>query len=412
MGLLFVFTENNVFGGGNRYLVDLVNAVSEFYDHVIIGSNAGGLYPDDLERLESTSSLVAVKFLTISKVAQKLVNFPKLLRRLFLAPFLLVDPVIFAGNILIFLKLLAKIKPDVVLCCNGGYPAARSVLAMAVAARLYRIKVAISIVSMPSLRPIWTKFYDLLIDKLVWNCADTVIVNAHSILQSLEKIRGLPAHKARVIHNCIEDNISPSLNKVKNDSLVIGCIARMDVQKGVIHLLDAFILLTEKYPSVRMLLAGEGNASKEMEHRVCLKGLNEKVRLVGHYRGDVDELLRALDIYVFPSLWEGFPYSIIEAMRAGCAIVATNVGGIPEALTHGKEGILVSPGSTVELLEAMEQLIRDKDLRKNLAQNARKRYENEFSLNIMHEQVRKVFRQTGLINDLSDVSSKTQEHKL
>lgn len=400
MKSLFVFTENYDRGGGNRYLVDLVNSVFGLFTRIIIGSNAAGLFPADIHRLECPAAVVAVNFLTVSMVAHRLRKAPKLLRRLCLLPFVFAEPLLFAGNTFVFLALLLKIKPSVVLCCNGGYPAAKATLAMVVAARCLHIPVILSIVSMPAPRRPLAGFYDEQVDKLVWNATNVVIANADAILHSLQLTRSLPLQKGRVIHNGIEDLGSFKPPTRKTDPYVIGCIARMDRAKGVFYLLDAFALLAQKYPSVELVLAGEGNASVELARLVCSMGLQKRVRLLGHYQGDLNVLLCSFDIYAFPSLWEGFPYSIIEAMQAGCAIVATDVGGIREALTDGKEGLLVAPESSAQLLEAMDRLLVDENLRETLRSNARAKYEGEFCLSVMRDRVRDVFIASGLASKL------------
>jgi len=119
--------------------------------------------------------------------------------------------------------------------------------------------------------------------------------------------------------------------------------------------------------------------------------LQGRVELLGHYGGDVDALLSRFNLYVFPSLWEGFPYSIVEAMRAGVPIVATRVGGIPEAIMDGKEGLLVEPGSRDAIVDALQRLLDDPDLRRSLGRHARLKYENSLSLDKMHLRVREVF---------------------
>ena len=92
---------------------------------------------------------------------------------------------------------------------------------------------------------------------------------------------------------------------------------------------------------------------------------------MGRYSGDVSEILGAIDIFVLPSEWEGLPYSIIEAMRSGLAIIASRIGGIPEALTNNHSGILIQPNSSEELNNALSLLIADKDLTNRLGLNAR-----------------------------------------
>ncbi len=101
-------------------------------------------------------------------------------------------------------------------------------------------------------------------------------------------------------------------------------------------------------------------------------------------------MLATFDIYVFPSLWEGFPYSIVEALRSACVIVATRVGGIPEAVTDGVEAT-VAPGSKDEIIKAVEKLMADREMGQVLARNARAKFERELTLPIMHMRVRQVF---------------------
>lgn len=399
MGSLLVFTENHAFGGGPRYLVDLVNAVSGLYDRVVISSNAGGLYPEDVQRLKHSPNIICLSFLTFYNIEKRISNYPQLIRKLILLPLLLVEPFLMVVNILIFLALLLKIKPSTVLCCNGGYPAAKSTLSMAIAARLYGVTVALSIISMPSPRRLWLGFYDGLLDKIVWRSTNAVIVNANSILCALRKSRELPAARGWVVYNGIENSIVIRRHpRIEHDSLVVGCVARMDREKGVMHLVDAFTLLCEKHRNIELVLAGQGNASEEIEKLVDSGGLCNKVRILGHFSGEVSELLHTLDVYAFPSMWEGFPYSILEAMQAGCAIVTTNVGGIPEAIQDGKEGLLVNPGSTEELFAAINRLLVDENLRHILAENAQQKYERSFTLKAMHDKARAIFIKAGLVD--------------
>ena len=142
---------------------------------------------------------------------------------------------------------------------------------------------------------------------------------------------------------------------------------------------------------MRLVLAGQGDASAELARRVEMLGLQNKVQLRGHYGGDVGALLATFDIYIFPSLWEGFPYSIVEALRAACVIVATRVGGIPEAVTDGVEGLLIAPGSSDEIVDAVEKLVSDREMRQMLSRNARAKFEQELTLPKMHLRVRDAF---------------------
>ena len=153
----------------------------------------------------------------------------------------------------------------------------------------------------------------------------------------------------------------------------------------------AFAYLAKTHPEIHLVLAGHGNASAELAKRTKILGLQNQVQLLGHYDGDVSSLLNTFDIYVFPSLWEGFPYSVVEALRSACVIVATRVGGIPEAVTDGVEGLLIAPGNRDEIISAIERLLANRELRQALSKNARLKFEKDLTLSKMHIRVREVF---------------------
>ncbi len=279
-----------------------------------------------------------------------------------------------------------------ILSCNGGYPAAQACLAMAVAGRILQIPVVLSIVSMPTKRRLITWLYEKLRDELVWKSASSVVVNAKSIADALVELRDAPSERIRVIYNGLEDLQSPpSQIKEKSEQVVIGCVVRMDRAKGVMVLFDAFAHLAQRHPEMQLVLAGQGDVSAELARRIEELGLQHRVKMLGHFQGDVSKLLSTFDIYVFPSLWEGFPYSIVEALRSACVIVATNVGGIPEAVTDGTEGLLIVPGSKDEIVNAVEKIMADQAMSQKLAKNARAKFEQELTLSKMYLRVREVF---------------------
>ena len=310
-------------------------------------------------------------------------------RQLIALPLVILEPVFFLVNMMLFIGLIRKLKPATILSCNGGYPAAQACLAMVVAGRISQVPVVLSIVSMPTQHRAITWLYEKMRDELVWKSVNIVIVNAKSIADALGEFRGVPAEKIRVIYNGLEDKQAPAVQV--REQIVIGCIARMDKAKGVLLLFDAFAHLAKKYPEIRLILAGQGDASADLAQRIEELGLQNRVDMLGHFQGDISALLATFDIYVFPSLWEGFPYSIVEALRSACVIVATRVGGIPEAVTDGVEGLLIAPGSKDEIIKAVEKLMADREMGQVLARNARAKFERELTLPIMHMRVRQVF---------------------
>ena len=391
MKKLLVFTEVYNPGGGNRYMTDLVNGISKNYEEVHIATNRGGFYPEDAQRLKRPFASRSVGFVTRSLLGNYIRAWPLPIRNAIASPLVLLEPLFFLFNVALFCLLLRRLKPARVLSCNGGYPAAAACLAMVVAARLSGLPVALSIVSVPTARRPFLRLYEKFIDRLVWRAVDLVIVNAQAIADFLRAIRDMPPGKVAVIYNGLEEKSGLVSSGKGGGRVVIGCIARMDVAKGALVLFDAFAALARLRPDLRLVLAGHGDASVELARRTESLGLQGRVEMLGHYEGDVDALLSTFDLYVFPSLWEGFPYSIIEAMRAGALIVATRVGGIPEAIMDGKEGLLVEPGSRDAIVDALQRLLDDPDLRRSLGCHARLKYENSLSLDKMHLRVREVF---------------------
>ena len=266
---------------------------------------------------------------------------------------------------------------------------------MVLASKLLRIPALLSIVSMPAPRSRLLSFYERALDYLVWQSTDAVIVNAHAIARALREKRGISLDKVHVIYNGLEIK-EMSGKGGQGEKVRIGCVARMDRAKGVLYLLDAFAQLARKYQQLQLVLVGDGDAFQELRSRIEQYDLSDRVEMHGHYHGSIDELLCTLDIYLFPSLWEGFPYSIIEAMSAGCTIISTKVGGIPEAIRDGENGLLIDPASTAAIADAIEKLIRDPNLRARLGASARKRFTQKFSLASMEVNALQVLAKTGI----------------
>lgn len=392
MKSLLIFTENYARGGGNRYMIDMVNALAADYEQEFLMSNAGGIFSEDTCRLSCPAVQHAVPFITRSRVGNFFSGLPKVVRQAIALLLVVFEPLFFLVNTVLFARLIGKLKPAMILSCNGGYPAAQACLAMAVAGRISQVPVVLSVVSMPARRRIIAWPYEKVMDELVWKSVSVVVANAKSIADALGEFRGAPTEKIRVVYNGLEDRQPAAVRTgEKKKQIVIGCVARMDKAKGVLLLFEAFAHLAKNHPEMRLVLAGQGDASAELARRTEALGLQNQVQLLGHYEGDVGALLATFDIYVFPSLWEGFPYSIVEALRSACVIVATRVGGIPEAVTDGVEGLLIAPGSRDEIIGAVERLAADREMSQMLARNARTKFERELTLPRMHSRVREVF---------------------
>jgi glycosyltransferase involved in cell wall biosynthesis len=391
---LLVFTENYARGGGNRYCVDLVNALAPSYDEVVLTSNEGGIFPEDSARLARNVVVRPVPFLTRSKARHSMRGVPRIARAPWLLLLSLAEPILFRANVRSFTRFIRKMAPDSVLGCNGGYPAARATLAMVVAARRCQVPATMSVVSMPTPRRRSVIAYDRSVDARVWRSVRLVIVNARAIAGALTNQHDMPPALARTIYNGLPD---ARYRKERDATWTIGFVARLDRAKGVMVLLDAFKQLADKWPRLRLRLVGQGDASVAVAERARELGIADRIEAEGYSDADIPATLESFRVYAFPSFHEGLPYSILEAMRAGCTIVSTSVGGIPEVIRDGLEGLLVPPRDAGALANAIDRLVSDEATSSLLGRAARARFEQNYSLEKFSAEAVRTFTDFGLL---------------
>lgn len=208
----------------------------------------------------------------------------------------------------------------------------------------------------------------------------------------------LALKKTVVIHNGIDrerfegsdDGGLRSELGIGSDEVVIGFIGRLEEQKGVTYLLHAVAEMKEYPGMLKIVIVGEGTLKQRLQDEAARLGLSN-VLFLG-YRRNTPRLLRMFDVFVLPSLFEGLPVVLIEAMAAGCAVVATRIGGVEEVVAHGVNGLLVEAGNSTSLASALRELIVSPVQRKRLSAQARKTVEREFSAGLMIERTEKVYR--------------------
>lgn len=150
------------------------------------------------------------------------------------------------------------------------------------------------------------------------------------------------------------------------DVPVIGTVANFTPKKDHRTLVDGFRILHRQWPDARLVLVGTGPLEAQIRDQIRTNGLADHVMMTGP-RADVPELLPALDVFVLSSLHEGLPISLLEAMATGIACVATPVGGVPEVIRHGTDGLQVPCRDPAALAETLDRLLGDKQLRDGLA---------------------------------------------
>ncbi len=184
---------------------------------------------------------------------------------------------------------------------------------------------------------------------------------------------GVPAEKIKTIANGIDVQAFehaqplPVLN-VTNEK-VIGMVARLDLQKGFEYLLRAVRELCNTFAGLKVVIVGEGPDRQAIEEMVKEYGLQSNVVLAGQ-QSDMPAVYAAMDIFVLPSLNEGLPMTILEAMAASRPVVATRVGAIPKVIYDGENGLLVNPRDTEGLRNAIASLLSDPERCRRMGEKA------------------------------------------
>lgn len=177
------------------------------------------------------------------------------------------------------------------------------------------------------------------------------------------------------------------------DVLVVTCVANLREVKGHRYLLEAVALLEKRMPRLRLLLVGTGELQEELEQLARDLGIRDRVVFAGR-RHDVPNCLAASDIFVLPSLSEGTPLSILEAMRAGLPVVATRVGGIPEIVEDGRSAFLVPSGNPQALAEAL-LAVGESSVAASLGECGQQRFHDRFSRSTFIDRYAKLFVRTA-----------------
>jgi glycosyltransferase involved in cell wall biosynthesis len=163
------------------------------------------------------------------------------------------------------------------------------------------------------------------------------------------------------------------------NSLILLHIGSFSPVKNHELLIEAFSRVEKQIPKIYLWLVGDGAERPKIEELVKDKQIIEKVRFLG-IRDDIPNLLAQADIFVLCSNSEAFPVAILEAMASGLPVVATAVGGVPEAVINGKTGILVPPNNPEALADAIFQLASNEALRQQMGMNARQRVAGLFDV--------------------------------
>lgn len=280
-------------------------------------------------------------------------------------------------SLLHFFRLVSYLRRNgfhIVHCHSGGYAC--------IAAKLAGIK-----------RIVYTKhglgftaeelrsrsFFRKLRDFLIDQCVTIYIALTNYDKFVMTQIMHISENKIRVIHNGIDPKFGKGKPMSRKGYPIIGIVARLTKQKGISYLIKAIPVIAEKYKNVKVLIAGSGQEEESLKTLAKRLRISEKITFLG-YVNDPLSVINQMDIFVLPSVWEGFPYVLLEAMLLKKPIVATNIFGVNEIIEHEKSGLLVEPRNTVSIANAIIRILSEKHYADRMGNAGHRRVLKHFTI--------------------------------
>lgn len=224
---------------------------------------------------------------------------------------------------------------------------------------------------------------------------DAVVTVSRSVGERARAARLVPARKLHVIHNGIRTArfiaVAGDGPATPRQTLTIVTVARLVWFKGLDTLIRAMRAVVDTFPQARLVIVGGGELESQLRAQAASLDLTAAITFAGE-REDVPVVLAAADLFVLPSVSEGLPVSILEAMACGLAVVATRVGGVPELVEEGVTGLLVEPGQPHAMATAICRLLADERERRTMGLAGRGRLEANFSAQAMVEATEQLYR--------------------
>ena len=222
-----------------------------------------------------------------------------------------------------------------------------------------------------------------------------MIAISHYVGSELTERFGVDPVKIHVIHSAVDDSdFCPTLNSqpcFENSSPAIGVVSRLVEGKGVEYLLMAVPEILKSRPGTRIFIVGDGPLKRNLVGLATTLGVVDAVEFCGSI-SPAKAIMQRFDIIVMPSLEEGLAWVVLEALALGKPVVATNVGGVPEIITHGLDGLLVEPGDSLALAHAVIGLLEDPRKASVLAQAGRARVAKEFTASREAAEIHALYR--------------------
>jgi len=237
------------------------------------------------------------------------------------------------------------------------------------------------------------------LQKIINLFVDKIIVNSNAVRDMCAKQEHIASNKIVLIYNGIAEEFLRKGTQIENQrkglqirssEFAVGVLSNLNPIKGIDSFINACPLVLEKIPNTKFLLIGDGPMREKLLKQVKRLGISSNVTITGNLK-DIRGVLSMIDISVNSSLSEGFSNSILESMAVGKPVVATNVGGNPEAVVHGETGFLVPPRNPNALAEAIIKLVENKRLARKMGIAGRERIIEHFTLKKMIKETESLY---------------------
>jgi len=237
------------------------------------------------------------------------------------------------------------------------------------------------------------KAYEKSIGRWILAKSNHVVAVSEAVKRYAESL-GIDSAKVSVVPNTVDtEKFCPSRENKRDDLVRVGFMGRLISNKGAQYLIEAAPQILRKFSEVQFHIAGDGPMLRELTRRVNELGVDSAFRFLGVVPSNV-EFIQSCDILVRPSLTDGMPLTVLEAMACGLPNVATRVGGTPEILHDAETGYLVDPGSIPQLVSRISRLVADADLRIEMGRRAREFVENYYSWEHVGNRLSAIYEQT------------------
>jgi glycosyltransferase involved in cell wall biosynthesis len=227
--------------------------------------------------------------------------------------------------------------------------------------------------------------------KLIFKLASHIIVLTE--IQKKSMAAFCEKNKITVIPNMIDTSLFPKQKEKSNGYISILYMSKIEYQKGAFDVVEAISEVVKYHNHIDFIFAGDGPDLKKLKLICCENGCEEFIKFLGHVKDQRKiTFLANGDIFLFPSHYqEGMPYALLEAMAAGLPVIATNTGGIPEIISHNKNGLLVPLGQPDQLADAIFHLLKHPRKRKTFGKVNRQKAMSEFDINIVCDKFDRIY---------------------